>query len=361
MTLGRSERVTTLKITFISPALNMSGGVKVICIYAEQLARLGHLVTIVSQPQNKPSLRERVRSIKKGNGWISQPSMAAPKGVQHLIVGSARPVVDTDVPDADVVVATWWETAEWVSSFSASKGRKFYFVQGHEIYKPIPERSRDTYALPLKKIVVSKWLKDIMESGYGDSNVLLVPNSVDRFKFYAPPREKQKRPTVGLLYSTESPKGLDTSLRAVEIVKEKIPRVKVVSFGSQPKARSHPLPSGSSFYRSPNADRIREIYSRCDVWLTSSRSEGFNLTALEAMACRTPVVATKTGWPADGIINGVNGILCDVDDANGLADGLEQILSGADESWEKMSEYAYQTMTTSSWMESAKLFERHLQ
>jgi hypothetical protein len=31
---------------------------------------------------------------------------------------------------------------------------------------------------------------------------------------------------------------------------------------------------------------------KCDAWMTCSRSEGFNLPALEAMACRTPVVLT---------------------------------------------------------------------
>jgi len=33
------------------------------------------------------------------------------------------------VPDGDVVIATAWQTAEWVSRYSRSKGRGFYFIQ----------------------------------------------------------------------------------------------------------------------------------------------------------------------------------------------------------------------------------------
>ena len=72
--------------------------------------------------------------------------------------------VDADLPDADIVIATWWETAEWVNALSPAKGRKVYFIQHHEVFSYLPvERSRATYRLPLHKIVISRWLKDLME------------------------------------------------------------------------------------------------------------------------------------------------------------------------------------------------------
>ena len=37
-----------------------------------------------------------------------------------------------------MVIATWWETAEWVNDFPASKGRKFYLIQHHEIHPYLP-------------------------------------------------------------------------------------------------------------------------------------------------------------------------------------------------------------------------------
>ena len=56
-----------------------------------------------------------------------------------------------------------------------------------------------------------------------------------------------------------------------------------------------PLPRDTEFHLRPPQDRIRDIYSKCDAWLFGSRSEGFGLPILEAMACRTPVIGTPAG------------------------------------------------------------------
>jgi hypothetical protein len=115
---------------------------------------------------------------------------------------SHRPVTDRDLPDADVVIATWWETAEWVARLAPSKGAKCYFIQHHEVFDWLPvERVRSTYRLPLHKIVIARWLASLMKNEYGDAHVDLVPNSVDHRQFFAAPRSKQAKPTVGFIYS----------------------------------------------------------------------------------------------------------------------------------------------------------------
>ena len=50
-------------------------------------------------------------------------------GVPVHVLDRYRPVMDCDVPDGDVVIATWWETAEWVVELSSRKGAKAYFIQ----------------------------------------------------------------------------------------------------------------------------------------------------------------------------------------------------------------------------------------
>ena len=222
-----------MKITFLLPVVNMSGGIRVVVIYAKKLAERGHEVTLVSVP------RQATRKVHRIQQALSL--FKAPKShldgleLNHHVLESYRPIVDSDVPDADVVIATWWETAEWLVKLSPQKGRKIYFIQGHEVYvQSDAEFSRATYRLPIKKIVVSRWLRNIMELEYGDHDVDIVHNSVDHTQFHAGPRGKQFQPTVGFLYSTAEVKGVDVVLTAVvELLRKRMQDLRVLCFGSR--------------------------------------------------------------------------------------------------------------------------------
>jgi glycosyltransferase involved in cell wall biosynthesis len=54
-------------------------------------------------------------------------------------------------------------------------------------------------------------------------------------------------------------------------------------------------------------------YRAADVFLFPSTTETFGLVALEAMACRTPVIAARTGGVLDIVQHGVNGLYFDPD------------------------------------------------
>jgi len=340
----------------------MAGGTRVMVIYAQQLMRMGHTVCIISPPPPATPL------IRKVQAWLTQKSWSPHReshidgsGVNHHILDRWRPITDDDVPDGDVVIATWWETAEWVNALSPGKGAKVYFIQHHETFPHLPlARCHATYRLPLHKIVVARWLKEVMRTQYGDDVVDLVPNSVDRSQFFSAPRGKQTIPTIGLMYSTAPFKGMDVSRAALRIVRERIPELRIIAFGSMFPRFELPLPEGAEFFYSPRQDQIRHLYSRSDVWITASRSEGFNLPAMEAMACRTPVVATRTGWPAEAVKSGWNGVLVDIDDHAGLAQGVEWVLSRSDQEWSDLSSNAHATVAAGSWETSAEMFEEAL-
>ena len=354
-----------MKITFVLPAINMAGGTRVVAIYARALSEMGHDVVIVTPQPEVPSLKSKLKSFLKGNGWgrppLQEKSYFDDLGIAHCIVKNPKILQDEDVPDADVVIATWWETAEWVSRFAVSKGAKVYFIQHHEIFEYLPvERAHATYRLPLHKIVIAKWLMNVMNRDYGDSNVDLVPNSVNIQQFYSLPRLKQTRPTVGFLFHTTPFKGVDVALRALKLIKDAVPNVRIVSFGAHAPNKVSGWLNEIEFELLPAQDRLREIYAMCDVWITASHSEGFNLPAMEAMACRTPVVSTKTGWPEEAIQDGINGYLVDVNDHKDLADNAIRILLLDNESWTKMSDSALVTATNSSWADSARRFEEIL-
>lgn len=354
-----------MRITFIQPRLDLTGGARVIALYSQALAKMGHDVRVIAGRHEPDRLRTKIKKWLRGEYRSARSSESQPHhraaDVDVRILERFRPVVDSDVPEGDVVIATWWETAEWVNRLEARKGAKVYFIQHHETFEYMPvDRVRATYRMPLHKIVIAGWLRDLMASEYRDPTVDLVPNSVDRSQFFAPPRGKQAKPTVGFLYSTAPFKGVEIAIRAIQSLRQRMPELRIVSFGSQQPSRELPLPPGTEFQCAPPQDVLRSIYSQCDVWITASRSEGFNLPALEAMACRTPIVATRTGWPAEAVETGANGVLVDIDDLAAVASGAEWILSRAAAEWQSLSDGAYATSQVGSWEESAAAFEAAL-
>jgi glycosyltransferase involved in cell wall biosynthesis len=362
-----------VRITFVIPKPNLSGGMRVIAIYADRLAKCGHQVTVVSTPSARRPQWQRIKSfLATWNPWRAQATSCAglmqPQDgshfdrvdVPHIVIDRFRPIIDSDVPDGDVVIATWWRTAEWVAKLSPRKGAKAYFIQHHEIFDYLPiERVKATWRMPLHKITISKWLVELAAREYGDCNVWLVPNSVDKDQFFALPRGHQARPTVGLLYSTVKWKGVEVSLKAIALARKRIPSLRLIAFGAEPVSDLLPLPKADFYYR-PSQDAIRNLYASCDVWLCGSYSEGFHLPPLEAMACRCPVVSTSVGGPVDIIKNGRNGFLVPIGNAEALADRLIDVLSLSDAQWRAMSDAALATTTNFTWDDATCLFEKAL-
>jgi N-acetyl-alpha-D-glucosaminyl L-malate synthase BshA len=73
-------------------------------------------------------------------------------------------------------------------------------------------------------------------------------------------------------------------------------------------------------------DAIEEILSVSDLFLMPSQSESFGLAALEAMACKVPVISTNAGGLPELNLDGVTGFLKDVGDVQGMADSAIYIL-----------------------------------
>ena len=352
-----------MKITFVTPSPNLSGGLRVVAIHADRLRARGHEVVVVAPRQQAPGWKARVKALARGR-WLPAPSQASHydrMAAELRLLDHPGPVTDADVPDADVVIATWWETAFAVAALSSSKGRKVYFVQHHEVHSHLPSHiSAGSYHLPLRKITISGWLRDIMAEHYGDADVALVPNSVDINLFHAPPRGRQPVPTVGLMYSGTPFKGVDVAFAAIAQLRRAYPAIQVVAFGTDPPLPALPLPAGCRFFLQPAQEELRDIYAMCDVFIAASRSEGFGLPILEAMACRCPVVATRTGCAADVIRDGVNGFVAEVGDAEGLAEGLRRIIDLSEPEWRQASDAALAQVASYSWDDAAMLFERAL-
>lgn len=76
----------------------------------------------------------------------------------------------------------------------------------------------------------------------------------------------------------------------------------------------------------PHKD-LPAYYSLMDIFVHPSLRDGMPNAVLEAMACEVPVIATPVGGVMDVIEDGVNGFLVNVNDADGLAQKMAEVLS----------------------------------
>ena len=83
-------------------------------------------------------------------------------------------------------------------------------------------------------------------------------------------------------------------------------------------------------------DAVAPLLAGADLFLLPSQSESFGLSALEALACGVPVVATNAGGLVEVVRDGVTGRLCPMGDVDGMAAAATGILQDR-ERWRAMS------------------------
>ena len=70
---------------------------------------------------------------------------------------------------------------------------------------------------------------------------------------------------------------------------------------------------------------LARAYHSLDACVVASRQEGGPKSILESMATGVPLVTTRVGQASDLVRDGENGLLVDVEDADGLAAGLARV------------------------------------
>jgi glycosyltransferase involved in cell wall biosynthesis len=306
-----------VKITFLCPHVRIAGGVRAILTYADRLAADGHEVQVVVPAKGRSrALWRSLRDVKPD--WM--PGFRA----RISWVDRWRAAA---LPDGDAVIATAWQSAAAVAAAPARCGRKFYFVQHYEsLYHGESEAVDATYRLPLRKVVISTWLRDVMRERFGaEAEILVTP--VDPVLFHAVPvTVRTPRPRVLMLHHEYAWKGTADGFEAVARVRSRVPALHLVGFGvTAPRTSA----AYDEFHANPPQERLASLYSGCEIYLCPSWDEGLGMPPMEAMACGAALVTYDNGGCRDYARDDETALVARRRDVADLAAKLERLAGDA--------------------------------
>jgi glycosyltransferase involved in cell wall biosynthesis len=176
--------------------------------------------------------------------------------------------------------------------------------------------------MPIPKIIVASYLKPIVES-FGGEVLGVVGNGINLEQFY-PAVDESLRDGIGFIYGAHEAKAPETIFEITSQFLKCGIETPIRSFGTDTEPKQL---NKFQYSRYPSIDLARELYSRSIIWIVGSRSEGFSLPILEAMACGCVVISTDCGGPRDIIRDGENGFLVPIGDVGQIMNKVSLLLS----------------------------------
>lgn len=294
-----------MKFTFLIPgsAPTPTGGVKNIYEHANRLVVRGHEVILVhaAYVTRKSGMRGAARA---GVSYLLNRV-----GIMQWRPGSwfrLDPRVKllwlpcfaaSLMPDADAVVATAWQTAEWVREYPESKGRKFYFAMDFERFMDaspaMKQRIAANHTSALRTMVISPAGQKMVEQN-GGAPPALVSCALD-FSVYCLQNAltDDSRSMIGFPVRPERHKATEDAVHALEQVRCRPGFSGVVwAFGGERPAY---LPEWVEFHSRPSDGELAKLYNRTRIFVVPSLYEGWGLPGSEAMACGAALVSTDNG------------------------------------------------------------------
>lgn len=369
-----------MRITFILPFVNLTGGIKILFEHANQLVGRGHTVTIIYPGvlfhgdhygiENRSFKWQYIDvPLRRLKYWLFVDLLRKTEADwfaldRRVILHRTPDLSARFIPEADIVIATANETADWVNTYPASKGVKVFFCQDYEVWARPAEYVDKTLGFDMHLITIGSWQKKLFEETFNHPVEAVIPNGVDTNHFSAKgriyaqtPASDHKPVRILMNYHHLEYKGIPDGFAAIEMVKATGIPVQVVMFGVHPRKKD--ISKDVEYHYRISEEELPTLYRSCDIFLWPTHREGFGLPPMEAMACGTPVVATDTGAVSDYIKDGSTGFMVPIKQPKALGEKL-LVLAEDPKLREKMGKAASATMYNWGWPKQTDKLEHYL-
>lgn len=321
-------------ITFLMPPFQYSpvGGFKIVFEYANELSNEGYDVHIVYADKTKYKhlplflyLKLYLKHILFKLKFISRSAKIWFPLNERITEHNVFSLDYRFVPKTDIYICTSVDTAPYLEKYPIDNNQKFYFIQDYENWGRTDQEVRNTYHYKMNKIVISKWLLNIVTNEEAEK-CTLVPNGFNLKEFYLtiPIKEKCKY-SVSMLYHWADRKGCPYAFKALDIVKRNVPQLQVYLFGTPEKPMN--LPDWYHYCQTPSKEEHLRINNECAIYIAASIDEGWGLTIGEAMLCGQAVACTDNKGFREMATHNVNALLSPVKDVITLANNIQILIN----------------------------------
>ena len=174
--------------------------------------------------------------------------------------------------------------------------------------------------------------KDMEKIGLGKNNPIQIFNpGVDLSKCKLLP--KYKNPTLLYVGRLKAYKSIDTLIKSVGFIVKDIPNIKlnISGYGDERNnleilVRKLNLERNIFFLGRTSDKKRNELMAKSWIFVYPSTFEGWGITAIEASACGTPVVASDVAGLRDSVRNGYSGYLAKVKDVDDFTKKIKYLL-----------------------------------
>lgn len=186
-------------------------------------------------------------------------------------------------------------------------------------------------------IVPSCFLRDILVDYYNvnPAKIRIIYNSVDLSLYEGEPMKRPQKAakcivTVGRIIRH---KKIDGIIRAVKALAGGFPDISLLIIGEGPEkgnleklAQEMRLESRVQLYGRAAHEETIKLVKEADIFVLNSIYEGMPHAVIEAMACRTPVIATDIGGTDEVVKDGETGLLVAANNDEELREKLSLLL-----------------------------------
>jgi len=196
-------------------------------------------------------------------------------------------------------------------------------------------------------IAVSQYVKNLylQKTGLACENKIRVLHNIARFspksigdkaRLRREPGFPPEGPVVGTVARLVPIKGVDIFIRAAAEVCGRRKDVSFVIVGEGKERRGlETMAEGLGLKRclffAGERQNIADFYDLFDIFVLSSRAEGFGIVILEAMHHDIPVIAAAVGGVPEIVVNGVTGILVPPESPQSLAEAIISLLDNSEQ------------------------------